>query len=103
VRSGAAHNVRGVWYPECWQSLPKPHCHEDGIHYGRWIRQLSPEEKDAEIMSTLAGAGTDEFWIIFSHTADSERQELVHILESKHEVIDAIDAVGASAFLLQRR
>jgi 4-amino-4-deoxy-L-arabinose transferase-like glycosyltransferase len=103
LQTGEGGRVRGVWYPDCWGRRPSPLCAEDGIHYGRWMRHLSAEEKYLEIMSTLDGAGAGEFWVIFSHTDDTERRELLDVLETRHELAAQIEAEGASAHLFRSR
>lgn len=101
VLGGTQQRTYGVWYQDCWAKLPSPACVEVGIHYGRWIRQLPAEEKYTEIMSSLGDAGSTEFWVIFSHTEDKERRELIDILEVRHKLVDRVEAEGASGYLFQ--
>lgn len=92
--------VPGAWYRDCWAGKPTPYCAEEGVFYGRWIRQLPPEDKAAQILSTL-GDSNAEYWIIFSHTAQPEQDDLLGVLRQSHIEVESIVAVGASAYLLR--
>lgn len=94
--------VPATWYWDCWAKRPEPYCADDNIYYGRWIRHLSDNEKVDEITSVVRSTA-NQFWLIFSHTDDAERQALLDVLEGEYITADAIEETGASAYLLQMR
>ena len=94
-------DVYGIWFRECWFGEQPDFCSDKDIHYGRWIRQLTPSEKVEEITDTFTEP-VDRFWLILSHTSDTERVELIEAASDYYRIADFIEASGASAYLFDK-
>ncbi|HRQ38298.1 MAG TPA: glycosyltransferase family 39 protein [Chloroflexota bacterium] len=95
--------IPATWYRECWAGALESYCTDNEIIYGRWIRQLSPEEKVSEILATITHSSQTEFWLLFSHTANAEQDEVVNTLKGLYVIVDSIEVQGASAYLFHLR
>lgn len=103
LQTDVEEEIPAIWYRDCWAGAANSFCAEDNIFYGRWLRQLSPEAQKAEILSIITPPSPEQFWLIFSHSSNEARDTLLSQFEGTYERVDAIEATGASAYLLQRR
>jgi hypothetical protein len=91
-----------LWYIHCWEGRPEKYCADRGVVYGRWIRRLSAAEKQAAILDAF-GSPPEEFWLVLSHTGDSERRDVLQILSQNYNIDDRLEVSGAAVYLLSRR
>lgn len=71
--------------------------------YGPWFRAWPPQEKLAEIQEAVAGS--QRFWLVMSHIAGTEAEQLTGLLAESspsYKVINRYRTENAAAFLLQR-
>lgn len=101
--AGAENSTRGVWFWDCWWREGRPPaCAHDGIVYGRWLRNLTPEAKLDSIFTTL-GEEPARFWIVFSHVHAGEDESILTALGASYTIARAVQLDGASAILLLRK
>lgn len=100
--AGISEVVPAVWYKNCWQGQPTSYCAKDDIYYGRWIRQLPPEEKKQAVLDAV-GDSTDQFWMVFSHIYPGEDQTILAALEDIYRTAMSYYGENSALILLERR
>lgn len=90
------------WYIHCWAAEPAPYCTQDGVTFGRWMRELDAPEKATRLFEAL-GRRPDQFWLIFSHTSEREMADLLRVLGADYQIVAEHRASHAAAFLLGQR
>lgn len=91
-----------LWYIDCWEGKPEVYCAVDGVVYGRWIRLLPTEEKHTAILAAF-DTPPEAFWLVFSHTEDAERNEVLQSLSQDYTIGDQLEATGAAVYLLSNQ
>lgn len=99
--AGSAEPAPPLWYRHCWLGEPAPYCAEAGVLYGRWLRQLTPEEKRAAILAAI-GPATNRFWIVFSHVYPGEDETILNSLQDTYQIVTRYTTVNAALVLLER-
>lgn len=99
-----------LWYWHCWRATNPAYCVEKGVVYGRFIRQLSAEQKQQAVLETLsshrqaAGAGSlDRLWLVFSHTYAGEDAIILAAFQDTYQIAASYAAENSALFLLERR
>ncbi len=87
-----------LWYIDCWSGNQAPHCAEDGVYYGRWIRSLTREEQLRSLQETLPQSA-DRLWLVLSHVHGDEGEALIAGFETDYCVVADHKAENARVVL----
>ncbi|MDW8236432.1 MAG: hypothetical protein RMK98_07440 [Bacteroidia bacterium] len=89
------------WYDSCWQGKAIPPCRPAGLIYGKWLRQMTPEQKREDI---LAAAGyPQKFWIIASHMFPGEMNVILQQLSLDYQITQSFVRDNAVLLLMERK
>jgi hypothetical protein len=93
-----------TWHLACWRERDTPgFCRMNNIYYGRWLRQLTHEQKVNSLFATL-GQPPSELWLVFAHISSyDDRDLLAALVRMGYRVEAAVQARDAAAFLVARR
>jgi uncharacterized membrane protein len=94
--------VPADWYAHCWAVESAPYCTQDGVTFGRWMRELDAPAKATRLFEAL-GRRPDQFWLIFSHTSEREMAGLLGVIGVDYQIVAERRASHAAAFLLEQR
>lgn len=97
-----SENVPPLWYWECYAGEAAPYCLENDIFYGRWIRQLSPQEKRESVLQTI-GFVPERLWLVFSHVHKTENEDMLNVLTADYDIVDKYEVEHGLAYLLEKR
>ncbi|HEX6384169.1 MAG TPA: glycosyltransferase family 39 protein [Anaerolineae bacterium] len=100
--NGLSVNVPPTWYTDCMAGVAAPYCKENDIYYGRWIRHLSPWEKVESVLETI-GYAPERLWLIFSHVAATEQEDILAALADNYRLVDEFEGQNGFAYLLEKR
>jgi hypothetical protein len=100
--SGAHASRPPDWFLSCWRGDATAACQDGDVFYGRWVRDLSPDEKLVSLFDTL-GRMPDEFWFVAAHSQESEDVEIGKVLQKQYRFLDVSVGQDAVAVLLRRR
>lgn len=103
VQTGNVSALPSTWYGDCWRPGNDPaFCRENGVYYGNWARNGTPETLTASMLDTL-GWWPERLWLVFSHTYQTEDATFLAALEDRYQVSFHKSAEGADLYLLTRR
>jgi hypothetical protein len=74
-------------------------CAEKKLFYGSWSRELSPQEKIANMEATLGGK-PKRLWLLFSHVHADEEKEMIQQLRESYQIVHHYGQDNAAAYLL---
>ena len=97
------NGIPSTWCFACWHdSQPPAYCRQDGIYYGRWLRNKAPLEKVQSLMETMGGT-PDELWLVFGHLVPSDDARLIAgMMREGYRLEAAAQGVNAGTCLLVR-
>jgi hypothetical protein len=91
-----------TWHLSCWHDGSLAFCHDRGVYYGRWLRNLTTDQQLNSVFNTL-GERPRAFWIVFAHiTPYDDRDMIAALLRRGYRIETAVQARDAAAFLLTR-
>jgi uncharacterized membrane protein len=91
------------WYRYCRADENVPaYCWENGIYYGRWLRNLPIEVVQADLEPLLQQVPT-RLWLIFAHTNLDEHNRFLQLLQADYKLSDQVVQEGQAAYLLTTR
>ncbi len=99
--AGTSEVVPPTWYKHCWQGITASYCSNNGIFYGRWIRQLTPEQKKQAVLDAIVDS-PDRFWMVFSHIYPGEDKLILAALEDIYRIGMNYSGENSALVLLER-
>ena len=85
----------------CMINGTREYCSIDNIHFGQWIRNLTPPLKIVSIFNSI-GNPPNEMWIVFAHVFPNEDIKILEELSYHYTVIDEYISKGASVYYLKK-
>ncbi|MDW8236430.1 MAG: glycosyltransferase family 39 protein [Bacteroidia bacterium] len=89
------------WYDSCWMGKSIPACRPTGLVYGKWIRNMTPEQKRQEILGAVGYPR--KFWLIASHIMWREMSQIYQQLSRDYNFTQSFVSHDAALFLLERK
>lgn len=77
----------------CTSDQAEEVCQDNNLFYSPWVRHLSSDEKIRD-MEEIMGGLPDRLWLVFSHVHETEKEDMLHLLEDDYRV-ERMDQPGA--------
>jgi uncharacterized membrane protein len=92
-----------TWHLACWHAGETPaFCHQNNIHYGQWLRGLTPAQKANSVLTTLEQP-PPQLWLVFAHIfPNDDRDLLAAMVRMGYRIDAAAQGKNAAVFLLTR-